>query len=641
MPIRTFFVAAAMLCALALPARAAATPEPLPQQIEAHIVVTSPYELLGNVDAYVAAATKGTANAIPPGFVGMMAQFSLPIPFDAWDSDGELHILALREEASDDPDDLNLVVVFGVPDFSAFLQSLEERDWIVGDQTGKGDFQEARPIVMPSGEAMVMADLGGGRAALGDDVASIASALAGWTPAAASDADIVAHAAMTGDGAWLRDKIFDLLRKEKSEIVHAVTDAGFKPDIARNLIAAVEKAVPAVADELAAMKSLVAELRFAGETCALDLRSGSSSGGWLREFAQTMTDADAVDTAVAGNLPPGAVAVGVSASVADIIPDAKNRLVSFASSVYGGIVPEYRDEIASLVAAFMDSGPGETAVGSYIDGTAQYNVSVNLAQVPDKMLAAVRDTFDLFNRVWASAIDDPGLGVTLAGETLGEGDAAYCRYLPVFADEAKLQALLDRLQDGREGLNLDLRQLKGFRFFVAGLENGIVSASGELTDEEFLARLAETRSRPGETLTAGPKAEALLAAMPAAQATAVVLDAGGFARMYALQLARNAGASEDQVARMGAVLERASAAEKPGENLLGFSIGAEKGWLNARLLMPAGAIARIVRDVETLRASGRRPRLDAPVPDPAGEEDEYEDDLEEEMDADEEDASAA
>lgn len=625
--------------ALALPVRAAATPEPMPKQIEAHISARSILGLLENVDTYVAAATKGTPKAVPPGFIGMMAQIYLPIPLDTWDSDGEIHFIVLRSEDAKEPAPANTVAVFGAPDFAALSESLEERNWIAGEIIDDAGYEAVQPFVLPNGVSLVLADLGDGRVAAALSHEKIAAALEGWTPAHASGSDIVVNMALNADGGILGRTAMQRLEREKDDILEAIAGAGIKPEVAENIISTVEKYLPLVTDEIGNLRNVVMEIGFDGETMLFDLVVRPGAGTLLGEIGESLSSAKSVDFSIAEGLPAGAVSAAVSARMSDVIPAAKSRAVKWAANFYGGMLPEFRERMAGLVADVLDSDPGQTAMSNYLVDGRQYSLSINRPANPEKTVTAIMSILGTINDMWAASLAEPAYGLEFVGEERETDGVAYVVYRLVFADPARFQELLDGFADGDRDLSFDIAMLSRMRFYLSVLDGALVSASGELSDEEFLARFAEMKAPSGNSLIATEQAKKTLAGLPNAQASAGVFDAGGISGIYALQKIRAAKSQygEDGVKRMVAAVADHLKNRKSNGEVAGFSLGGENGWLNMRCLIPGGVISQVMRDLDGFDRVKKSAR---PLPEPAPEPDEYEDDLEEEDVADE-DSDAA
>lgn len=629
--------------ALALPVRAAATPEPMPEQVEMHISCRSPMALLQNIDTYVAASTKGTAKAVPPGFIGMMAQLYVPIPLDTWDSDSEVHVIVLRSGGSGGPRPDNVVIVFGASDFSGLVESLEERGWIAGEMIDDAGFESVLPVILPNGVAMVLANLGDGRTAAAIAAEKISAALEGWTPKHASMSDVIVNMALDTDGSTLARVAMQRLQKEKVSLEAAIAESGFKPEFAENALVTLEKYIPFVTDEIGNLRNIVMEVDLDGDAMLLDFSLRSGPGTMLTEIGDALSGGKNVDVSLTERLPAGAATVAVSAKIADILPNTKNRLVKLSTGIYGGIFPEYRDRIAGQVGDFMDSGPGQTAMANYFVDGRQYSLSISRAENPEKALAAIMSMLGTVNGMWASALADPGYGLELVGEERETDGAAYVIYRPVFADQERFQQLMDKLTDNNPDVLFDVAALSRMRFYLTSLDGGaIFSASGELSEDEFVARLAAVKAFSGGSFIATEQAKKALAGLPNSQMTAGVLDGGGIVGLYAAQEIRTARPrhSESEAQRITAAVAAYMKNRKSNGEVVGFGMGAENGWLNVRTFIPAGVVSQVMRDIDGFERASKAKAAQAPS-EPSREAEEGEEEPEEMEVADEEDAEAA
>ncbi len=609
-----------MMVLLHAPARAAAPLEPLPEGIAVHISVKSPLDLLMNLDACAAAATKGTDYEVPPGLLTMLAQMWHPILLNSLALDSETHVIlpasAMPEDLGDFPGDLDYLdafVVFGAPDFGDLVESVGEQG-VVEKMKDAAGFAEAWSVAFSTSEEWTLVDLGDGRAAFGGDIEGIRSALAGWTPAHESDAVLTLRFAPANMRGNLSGAIQDMLEEERDGIIRAIAQEGFKPGAVEGLMNVLEKVLPQFVGEFDSMPDAALEMRFDEDEMRLDMKAKPGEGTLLSEMAGQIGRAEKLDAAFAERLPAGAASVFVVAPFTDMLPDAKKRLDLFTSFVYGGILPGVGEKWAAVTGDFMESGPGRTAAGTYLDSTRQYSLALYEAADPEKAMKAFTDGFQAFNDFWAAAIDNPEYGMRVEGGTLTEGGTSYYAGRIELADPER-SALFD--------------SAGGMRLFFAAVDGGLVGASGELTDGEFLERLAAIKASSGEPRSAFSPAGKAMAGLPPAQAAYGVFDASGFFDVAAGQMVL----APDIPDALAAAAESFIADREKNGEFIGFSLGADAGFLTGGCVVPVAAINQIIRDFAAFDRAMTEVRI---VPDPAPGPDDYEDDLEEDADPDEE-----
>ncbi len=616
-----------MMFLLAVPAaRAAANPEPLPEGLAVHISVKSPLELLSGIDAYAAAATKGTDHEIPPGLTAMLAQMWHPVLFNSLELDSETHVIlpasAMPEDIGDFPESfeyLDAFFVFGAPNFGDLVALLEEQGAVERMEDAAG-FNAAWSVSFTMGKEWTLVDLGNGRAAFGGDIEVVRNALDGWTPAHESDAALTVRFAPANMRGNLSGAIMDSLEEEKDGIIRIISEKGFKSDAVKGLVGVLEKFIPQFVGEFDSMPIAALDMRFDRDEMRISLKAEPAEASILSELAAQIGRAEQLDAAFAEQLPAGAASLFVAAPFTDMLPDAKNRLALFASFVYGGILPGFGEKLAAVTGDFMDSVPGRTAAGNYFDSMKQYSLALYETADPEKAMKAFTDGFQAFNDFWAAAIDDPDCGLAIEGSALTEGGTSYRAYDVVFANPEHVRKAFDSAFDD-------------MRFFIAPVEGGIVCASGELTGAEFLDRLAKIKSPSGQSLFASARAKEIMAALPDSRAGVGVLDASGYFDMFAAQFTRLTDMPDGvRAAAASFITDR----EKNGE-LIGFALSADDGLLTGGCIVPAAAVNQVIRDSAAFKKTIRDAftetmREELNIPDPG--QDGYGGDPEEDADPD-------
>lgn len=645
------FVAAAVLCVSCLaPAPAAGPVEPLPEHVAGLVSFKSPIHFLEALDEYVAATTEGTANALPPSLLTMLAAVYLPVPMDSWNADEEAHLVIMP---SGPPSSTPVVLLIRVDDFAEFLQSLEDKDWLVGDESEEEDrFVALYPAVLPGGKAVVLANLGGGRAAVADTAARIHQALADgdWYPSYHGDADVSAVLATNITGGTLVDNTAAYIARRQDEIAAAIARNGIKPEVARGIAALMEKYAPKLVGELEMAESLHVEMRIDEDELVLDMGGLFVEGALLREIADNAAKAPALDQSLARRFPATAASVALGASVDDLVTDVRQRYIDMVGDIYGTVWPSFKNTMVAFADAYFHNGPGQTAVASFMNGERQSSVSIIKAHDPEAMQKQFVDGMQELNNLWAASIDTPDLEARFVGETKNNGSQVYYAFQPRFGKDGgeKFQQFLDDIAEDNPELRSALKINPDFRIYISRLDDALVFGAGDLREEEFTALLGNLNRDAAEPLFGLSAAANLLDDLAPAQVSVALMNADELFRMAAIAMAREADVKLPDGMENPFRLALETARLQDRGDLFGFSLGGRDGALTLRMIMPVEAVNAVVRDYEAfekvrvretrrlLNEQQQRESENAPVP-PSEEDDGVEE--EEDVDFDEVDAA--
>lgn len=643
-------VAVAVLCVSCLaPAPAAGPVEPLPEHVAGLVSFKAPIHFLEALDEYVANTTEGTANALPPGLLTMLAAVYLPVPMDSWNADEEAHVIVMQ---STHPSDMPVVLLIRVDDFTEFLESLEDKDWLLGDASEEEDnFVALYPAIMPGGKAMVLANLGDGRAAVADSAGRIHQALADgdWYPAYHGDADVCAVFPLNVGGETLVGNTAAYIERRKDEIAAAIARNGIKPDVARGITALMEKYAPKLVAELEQAESLHVELRLGGDNLLLDVGGLFAEGALLREIADNAAKAPALDQSLARRFPGTAVSVALGAAMDSLIIDVRQRYIALVGDIYGSIWPSFKNTMVAFADAYFHNGPGQTAMASFFNDERQSSLTILKAHDPEAMQKQFVDGMQELNNLWAATIDNPDLEARFVGELKNNGSQVFYAYQPRFGKDGgeKFQRFLDGIAKDHPELRAALRLNPDFRIYVSRLDDAVVFGVGDLREEEFTALLGNLNRDAAEPLFGLPAAAGLLGSLAPAQISLALMNADELFRLAAIAMAREADVNLPEGMDNPFRLALDGVRLQNRGDLFGFSLGGEDGALNLRMIMPAEAVNAVVRDYEsfekvrvreTRRLMNERQQREsetAPVT-PSEEDDEEE---EEDIDFDEVDAA--
>lgn len=576
---------------------AGATTETIPDHIAGHISIKSPNELVAMLDEYVVNSTAGTPNELPPGLLSMLAAVYLPLPLDAWDADEEAHVILLPDSTPRGAPQYVLVVA--VESFNAFVDTLAEREWLVGDPGADERFAALRPVVIPGGRAMVVADLGNGRVALSDTADRIQAALAGgWTPAHSGDADLTFFLTLNSGSESLVEKTAAYISRKTDEIVAAISQNGIKPDVARGLAQVLEKYAPLLVAELEKAELLRVELRVDGDDVAMDVSGLFHDGSLFREVADHSEAAPPLDLDLARRIPRSAASVAVGLASEDLLPNARQRTIALNADIYSMVWPAFKDKLAAITDSYFHNGPDQTAAATFIYEGRQASVSIITADDPEAMLKVFVDSLQELNNIWAASIDNPDLTAHFAGELKNNGSQAYWAYQPWFPKDKgeAFQAFLDGIAAENPDLRSVLQVNLDFRIYLSQLDDGVVFAVGDMRDDEFVALLSGLNRPADDPLLNTVSAQAVLPLLEPGQISVAVLDADALVRIMTEAVARDTDLSTPEGQNNPYRVAAKTMRYQDRGDVLGVALGAEDGWLTMRLVVPADAVNTIIRD---------------------------------------------
>ncbi|MDR1744784.1 MAG: hypothetical protein LBS30_03410 [Planctomycetota bacterium] len=615
MPKRGFLCLVAMLLALAPPVPAATTPDSLPKQVAFHISIKSPLELLGNLDNYVAAATKDTENEIPPGVLKLIAMTQVPIMAFApgVDLDSEAHLVI--PAPSKPPENIEefmrysmpgAVLVVRAPDLDALVERLEKLAWSLEKLEDGAGFADAYSLAAPQNMQLTLVRLDDDRVAVGMTVESIRRALESWTPTHNSDSLLTVHFSPANANMNLLGKARAHLEKMKEEHLAAMTRERIEPGVAGQWLNVSETIAILLVSEFESMRGAILALGFDEEGFRIDLKAKPNEASILSEVAGQIARIGAQDVSLAERLPAGAISLTLAAPIADMVPDSAKTRLKLLSELYG------EEKLYAAIFAFVDSAASRTASGCYLDAETGKPYSLALYETADsqKIINAFTDGITKFND--ALAATGSGLRQVEAG-MLTEGGVSYYAGRFAFSDAHNLSKELERLH---------------IALFISAIDGGVVVAMGNLTGAEFLDARAQIVSQDdgaGASFLASDQAKRILAALPFSQAALAFSDVGNL--LEAFETLRAGDEGEDVKSAVNASLAELG----KNRSLVGFGLGADAGWLVGRSVIPPDTVNQIIRRIEASEKRKKQPRF---IPDPAARPDDYEDDLNEDADPD-------
>lgn len=577
---------------------AAAPSDPLPPHLIAHVSVKSPLGLLEAADGYISRATVGSVNELPPGFVTMLAQFSVPIPLDSWGADENAHILFLPSGGRD----LDMVIVFSAADLEELTDSLAMRNWDVDAAVEEDGYERVVYMETPEGKEFVLVDLDDGLVAIAEEVEHVKTALgdSGWRPTHHSDADVFVNFTFDRGEKSAKDSVADAMQKGVKGMADRLAAEGVSRETADGLAAAVEKYLPLMAAEVDYLENIMCELRLDEKTMLLDFGGKFVTGGVLGEIAENLAKAETVKNRFADNVPTGATSFSIIPPVTTFLANAPERIVKFNADLYGTIFPGLGQRIADASKAFFDSGLKGSVTVNFARDYRQFSVTLLDTEDPGMAMQSFLDTFVLMNEAWAKAITNEDYGLQLVNERVNEDGLSYMRTSPVFANPEKFRAMLDRVNGSNREVRLDFDMLSSLRFYFATLDGMLMMGIGEADDVEFRQAFADLKDKAAEPMLGRKSVKAMQGDLKPDQGGLGYLDADGafwlFATQAALGLESVMGAEDGAVVR--AALEKTKDKLQKKDAVIGMAGGAEDGWLLCRLAIPTAAANTVLLDYE-------------------------------------------
>ncbi len=606
-PVSSAILALLIAFAIALPLAAADPAAKLPSSLIAEVSIKSPSKLLQAIDGYVAAATKKTRSQLPPGFLVMLSQLYLPLPMDTWNADAPAQILVLP---ATDTRDVAFVGVFGIKDFAHFVDSLQEYEWVLGESQKVDGYEEVRPVLLPNGKALTLANLGNGRAAVAENMEQINAVLDGgkWLPTHPSDADLAVRSDLKGDNRQFVQSIVKQLDEVGGKMETKMAVSGFSPEAYAGFGRLMREWVALAGKEIDKIHEAAFDLYVNPKQIAMNSGASFGPGSLMGEIASYTANHPATDTSLGERFPAGPLSVAVNCGANQIIPDAHRRISEFNAECVRKIFPELADEAAALNRRYFELNPGHVAVANYLKEGRQYNITLMQSNDPERAMPVLVESAGIIDKMLSEAVTDPRLKVQLVGQPQTDGNKQWWEFQAVFADAARWEEVVNGiLKEGDETAVIPLRINANFRAFLAPVPGALALAVGELSNAEFRQHLEELQNKPAESLLEFPTVKPLLEALSPRQISVGVIDAAKAYQLFAAGIVQDMATvfGNEHSAPFRAVLEQMARESTADGNGLGFSLGSQDGRLTGRLVAPAAAVNTIIREHETFEGLRR------------------------------------
>lgn len=602
----------------------AAEPEPfdLPAHLSAHVSIRDPHSLISHIDEYVANATLGTANAVPAGLIIMLTQMYMPIPFDIWYADSDLHILFLKTPL---PGAQGIVAVFSAESYDAFVEGLADAGAEVEPRDG-----EALPV-LPGASALVkmqgmgnvaVLELPDGRVALAQRPEALGMAFAknDWLPADhGGDADVSVVFSVSASGS-MAGMFRRSLAHDMASAVDKLGENGFDPDIAENLGVGFSQLVEKIVDQLALLRHGTVDVRLDGDWALTRFRGDWEKDALATEVAAALTGKKNVDLPLAERVGRDAVSFSINAAVNSMLADSDNRMAALIAGVFAPAFPEKAETLRRHMVEASALSNTDNALANYASGDRQWNAFWFQASDAAALDAAMSAVFADLNDMLEAAVVEPGYKIRFEPEK-GEADGiAYTRYKLVFADWDKIADAIGDITDSAPSSKKLLENIENYSVFLAVRDGVALVASGSVDADQYAAMW---RHDAEQSLVRSPAVREMLSRLELRQAAFGFVSVDKIFAIVAKEMAemenRYYGIGESPNLKVLArMLPRM---EETGEGV-GFSGGVENGRCVVDWAMPASAINAVLRHYDLWERTKKEigSEKPAPVEEPAPEE---------------------
>lgn len=581
-----------------------AKPEPLPERIGGLVSVKSVSGLIDNIDGFASAVTAGTAGAVPPGIIPMMAQMYAPIPGDAWKIDGDAQLAFLKGHMASN----SVTFIIGVDGFDEFIKALEENGADITEVEEKPAKHLGKMTAFNmNGLRATVLDLGEGRVAIGrnEDTLSLVFGMTekdAWLPPVHSGKSALL-ASFSLEPLWDEisfDELIDEISDDKEEIKAKAAKAGLNPDVVDAVMTALEKYIPSIEEELVKSKSVIVDLNLDGDEISLTLRGDFADDALLAEMGTSLSKQENVWNDLADKVAVGPMSLAVNAAPAALLPDIGARTVKFAEELGETAYPTQKDRVAKLLAD-SHANTASTVTAAYMDGSRVHNATWMRSKDPAAFIKTVGEAFDLLNDLVAHSITEPKSRFRFESSSGTAGAAGdYVLYKPVFADPAALDAFTGDLASVDASLARSIAQFKKTAVYVGHKDGVITVVAGEALEEDFIAAM-ETLAGTDDPMTGQDEVKNALQSLKHRQGSVAVIEADKFFLVMAREIAASLDATNPESGSLhSTLLDETIPDFETSDDMLAFGFGAYEGQPLFELIASTDAINTIVVNVSLL-----------------------------------------
>lgn len=570
-------------------------PDPLPEQVLAHISIQSPGRLLESVDAFAAAVTAATKNEIAPGMLTFLAQMYNPLSEEMWDLERDTHIVIPFSQPS-----RNVMLLMPTQlAFEDFLEELRGMKFTVEPEE-EGYFQAVGQGVPPL--LLTESDDGYVLVANSAYVRDLAEEIAeDWEPRHWGSG--VLNVQVNLPEGWVEysgifDELDELLERAAAGDLPGADELraqGIDPETVGMTLKLMEMWLPPFKRELDAFNAVALEIDLDGERLTAASHFIARPGSMAAKLAANAGKLGAPDMTLARNVEAGAAGMFVFADFLKLVPD----LPELVDAMYADMadIVEAKDADAARAA--------QTELFKYMDGESafslhpaaklfEYRFWMRTSQA-DKFLDAYVGLIRAMNDILRSGTLGASYPVQYLIEDKKAADGlAYKKVNIKFDIDAWMQTLPN--QENAEAVRDMMEAMANTVILMAPAGEGMVAGVTGQVDEDDLRRALELANGAATPWLDVPEVKETLDLLPDRAVGLGVFDVDQlFAFAYGMAMETLMAAQDDDLGDLYAeAWETVKAQLRTSEQPLGFSLGQRGGNLVADFTITAAALNAVV-----------------------------------------------
>lgn len=595
---------------LSLQAGSADAPPPLPKHLKSHISIRSPKRLLESLDAFVAKATADTGRPIPRGFVSMLAQMNLALPENAWNAEGEVHLLSPEAPSGEYP----MVAVLEVGNMDAFVAALATKGVTATPQTPAPDaYNSVYSLAIPGRGNSVIVEVSDSRVAMADALTTIDRIFmplkdGDWEMTHFGDAAVRATIAIPRrDNPML--PVLEEIGAHRREVLNEITAAKINAGVAGGLIDAVQAGLPVLGEEMIKLRDIAVELDVEPAFIRLGVGLGSEPGAFLQQIAAAIDDRDAVRSELAESIDAEALTLTVIAPVAEIIPDAAQNLKRIAGGLMAAALPAQKEAAEKLIDGFVTLNTLPSAIGMYNNPKRRYDMALLGTDDPKALAGVCRAMVDFLNATLPLVVEDSSYHLSLKAEAgLDDPARGLVRYRLAFADEKKMGALLAFLASETPSFTMDMEDLREAILQIEERDGAVAVLFGMADEMNLAADGRETSSR-SQPMPAAASVKQAMERIDNAQAAMTLMDGDHLFVTVATTLIKRLGdphLPESQNPYLTMFNQALPGLRKSGETAA-IGYGVKDGGLSFQIAIPVEVVTTAVLSMEAFQRAAQQP----------------------------------
>lgn len=589
---------AALLVFLPFVRAADAPAETIPPNLGGYLSIKSFDDFLSKVDKAVVESTVGTAQAKQEGYFLEMAEEGFPVPFEYWDTSGELRVFF-------SVDFKKMALLLPVGNYRDFLKFFEENGETVVS-ADIGDTAAAEIDRGSNGVDIAVLDYGEGTVAVSRDLVTLVelaaiSKVTSWMPPAPEDTDIwfLGNVATLVKQNVQLDTLLSSFDAERDKITDEAESIGLSRPVITALMDKARIGMEAVGDELLQTDYFEVKGKIAkdGKWLWLTASLASRPGSYLADLGAFWTDPTRTNGGLrwAEVISPGPLFVNATAPIHQVIPGAPETIALLVDGTLDTAYPKQKDKLVNQLREYWSLMPNSFVNARYAHEDAMYDLYITRGPEAAACVDKVAAIFDTTNEMLAETIVAGKYAGEFASTRLREGDFAYLRIQPELDDPEIAALLLGLLRQAYPGANYELGLPNLFRFYIGAKDDVVLILTGSGLTDADLPRLAAMLEEP-ESLLESEAAQQVVANLTHTQVSVGVMDVDQAVRTFMHQ------AMAPQLATLGPIIARshrnALAGLPPSGKALGIAIGSDNGRICMELTTGTDAINAIIVQTE-------------------------------------------